>query len=197
MKCTETWAAVLLAAAALPAAADTVSVKLDGFVYPPIQVQWHNHAVWAGEYYGHAQASQNTDIVPNEHLLAWCYEPEAFLQFGSTVEYTILDANAGFAPDVATELAQLLSWLDRKNQPNDAETAAVVQKEIWRIREGEVPFGFYDGPISILPALLVNGNRQDILIGVPLDKGVPVNEPNPGLVWAVGLGLLGWSRFRM
>ena len=157
--------------------AETISVKLEQYAFSPLIVSMPGRDIHAGQYQG---------LIDGKAGTAWCVELGQFLQFGTTVEYEILDADAVFGPAVAQVLDSILSW-QVLGHPADARESADMQVDIWRTVIGELVSGLYNSPLTVEAFVLHNNDRQDLLIGRPW---VAVDEPAPGLLIVLGLGLL-------
>lgn len=177
-------ACLLAASVSAVTLAETVSVAVDSYTFPPLIVQMPGVDVHAGQYQVRIDGQPGT---------AWCAEIEQFLQFGTTVEYEVIDADVAFGRTIAGQLDAILSYA-ATGHPIDARESANMQVDIWRAVASEPLSGLYNAPLTVEAFVLHNNNRQDLVVGRPW---VAVNEPAPALLLALGLGLIAVGRFRL
>lgn len=167
-------AAILIAQ---PVVAETVSAEISSYTFPPLIVQMPGVDVHAGQYQTRIDGQPDT---------AWCAEIEQFLQFGTTVEYTVIDADVSFGRSVAGQLDAILSYA-ATGHPVDARESANMQVDIWRAISGDPLSGIYNAPLTVEAFLLHNNDRQNLIVGRPY---VAIYEPEPTILMVIGLGLL-------
>lgn len=171
----------LMLAAGSPVWADTIPAKVEQYTFAPLIVSMPGIDIHAGQY--NIQLDQQADV-------AWCAELGEFLQFGSVVEYEVLDADTVFGKAVANTLDSILSYAIT-GHPVDARESANMQVDIWRAIANEPLSGLYESPKTQEAFILHNDNRQDLMLGRPW---ITVDEPEPLWLLAFGLGLLGIRR---
>ena len=176
-------ACLLAASCSAVTLAETVSVAVDSYTFPPLIVQMPGVDVHAGQYQVRIDGQPDT---------AWCAEIEQFLQFGTTVEYQVLDADVVFGREIASQFDAILSYA-ATGHPIDARESANMQVDIWRASVGAPLSGLYNAPLTVEAFVLHNNDRQDLIGGRPW---VAVNEPAPALLLALGLGLIAIGRLR-
>ena len=176
-------ACLLAASCSAVTLAETVSVAVDSYTFPPLIVQMPGVDVHAGQYQVRIDGQPDT---------AWCAEIEQFLQFGTTVEYQVLDADVVFGREIASQFDAILSYA-ATGHPIDARESANMQVDIWRAIVSEPLSGLYNAPLTVEAFVLHNNDRQDLIGGRPW---VAVNEPAPALLLALGLGLIAIGRLR-
>ncbi len=176
-------ACLLAASCSAVTLAETVSVAVDSYTFPPLIVQMPGVDVHAGQYQVRIDGQPDT---------AWCAEIEQFLQFGTTVEYQVLDADVVFGREIASQLDAILSYA-ATGHPIDARESANMQVDIWRASVGAPLSGLYNAPLTVEAFVLHNNDRQDLIVGQPY---VAVDEPAPALLLALGLGLIAVGRLR-
>lgn len=164
------------------AQAETIPVKLEQYTFSPLIVSMPGLDTHAGQYQG---------VLDGRLGTAWCVELGEFLQFGTVVEYEVLDADEVFGKAVAQTLDSILSY-EVLGHPIDARESANMQVDIWRTLVGEPVSGLYNAPKNVEAFILHNNDRQDLLVGRPW---IAINEPAPGLLLLLGLGILSCRRW--
>ena len=166
-----------MAAACTLAQAKNVSAAIDRYTFPPLIVQMPGVDLHAGQYQARIDGSTDT---------AWCAEPGQFIQFSTTVEYNVVDADVEFGSSIAGQLDAILSYA-ATGHPFDARESANMQVDIWRALATEQLSGVYTTPLTVEAFVLINEDRQDLIVGRPR---VAINEPDPGLILFLGFGFL-------
>ena len=172
----------LVLALTVGAQAETIPVKLEQYTFSPLIVSMPGRDVHAGQYQG---------LIDGKTGTAWCVELGEFLQFGTGVGYEVLDADIVFGQTAAQVLDSILSY-EAAGHPVDAQESADMQVDIWRGSIGEPLSGLYNSPKTREAFILHNNDRQDLLVGRPW---IAINEPAPGLLLLLGLGILGCRRW--
>lgn len=164
------------------AQAETISVKLEQYTFSPLIVSMPGRDIHAGQYQG---------LIDGRPGTAWCIELGGFIQFGTVVEYEVLDADEVFGQVAAQVLDSILSY-EAAGHPVDAQESADMQVDIWRGSIGEPMSGLYNSPKTQEAFVLHNNDRQELLVSRPW---VAVDEPVSGLLLLLGLGILGCRRW--
>jgi hypothetical protein len=167
----------MMVATCTGAMAETVSASIDRYTFPPLIVQMPGVDLHAGQY------QARIDGIPET---AWCAEVGQFLQFGTAVGYRVVDADVAFGRSIAEQLDAILSYA-ATGRPVDARESANMQVDVWRAIATQPLSGLYTSPLTVEAFLLSNENRQDLIVGRPY---VAIDEPEPGLLLLLGIGLM-------